>query len=138
MELKDFVERFANNIFSVYPEWRAYGKSFEYDEYVISVPVPSQKDENNFLCIFVEEKYEVIIRFDMYYKYFITYCYDSEHEWLNDILEYIQGIQDEMLVIATTLHDNHRNREVIEAHNIPNFPYKILDLKSWNGTFDMG
>lgn len=136
MGLINFTERFANTIFSVYPEWRAYGRTLEYDEYEISVPFPSQKDACDVLSLFVEEEDEVIVRFDSYHRYFNVDCYQSEQEWLNDILAFIQGIQDETLVVATTLHDNLIQREVIEVHTLPNFPYEILHLRSWKGTYD--
>lgn len=66
--------------------------------------------------MYIEEEYEVIIRFATYFQYFFTYCYDSEEEWFNDILEYIQDIQDEIYVVATTLHNNSRKLELIEAY----------------------
>ena len=136
MGLKYFAEMFANNIFSLYPEWRKYGRNLEYDEYEISVPVPFQRDKHDILCIFIEEECEVVVRFATYYGYFCTFCYDSDHEWLNDIFKFIQGILDETLVVVTTLHDNLIKCEVIESYKLLNFTHEIFLVRSWKGTFD--
>ncbi len=141
MGVTDFAERFAQKLFTVYPEWRQFAKwrqdSLELD---VSVPAPIQKDEKDMLYMIVEMDGEVIVGFDVYHTHFYENFYESEDQCFADLFDFVKGLTDETYVVATTLREKDgymlEHWEVLEASEIEHITCQILHIRSWNGTYD--
>lgn len=138
MGLTAFTRTLLNRIYSMYPDWQQFGKELDFDQYQIYVPVPNRKEDEDLLRIFVESDYEVIIGFDVYHGHFYRNCYESEDEFLQSILSFIDDILNERIVVATTFHHDKGLKywEVIEVNTIESFPHEIQNLRSWHGTYN--
>jgi hypothetical protein len=134
----------ANELFSVFPQWRQLARSEQAEDgtsyLVVEVSPPPEANVEHGLRIDASNG-EVTVGFDCYHSHFDSLVGDGEHFGTKAALEFIkQLLSDRVAVISWWSDEKWRGSGQLEAGSPPAIPswttatdINRIRVRSWNG-----
>lgn len=132
--LSPYSQRFADTLFTAYPEWRPLQRDYPNGDMSVSVPAP--RDGSPALNIYAEG--EITISYHHWHTHF-DWLNDGEDEAFSDALAFISDfLKEEVCIAARWKGERPSGAETSTPGSVPTFGPGItrISVLSWRGTHD--
>ena len=145
-QLNEYSRRFADVLFTAYPEWREFASvdtAEDVDEgtLVVQVSPPRPRDIQWPLHISTDGE-EITVGFDSYHRHFNRYGEDDEAEGYAEALAFIADLLAERVAVISWWNgDEWRGSSTfVPGADVVTPPWaikaKTVRVRSWKGTYD--